>query len=741
MYKLKFDKPAATWTESILLGNGKLGASVFGGIDCETIHLNCDTLWSGSPRAETPKAPEGFLDEARRLVFDGKYVEAEKYIEENLPMDISASYLPMGTLTLRADHYFLTKGYRRELDISTATASVTCTPERGKPENYLTRKYWISKPHDVMVCTVDANSFDPINFTVNADTQLDATVINLSKSVAVMGRAPSSVQVWQYGVEPDFNAPIYKYESDDTVRFCYTVTALTREGECFAKNGNLYIRNTRNITLIIAAETNFVSYDKAPDKEKDLLAACLAKTERAINDGIDKVYEEHVKDYKSLFDRMELKLGDDDVDKTIERRIAEFNRDDPDLGLVELLFHYGRYLMISSSREGSQPTNLQGIWNYQLVPGWKCNYTLNINAQMNYWIAEACGLHECHKPLLKMVEELSHAGEETAQNIYNCRGFVAHHNTDLWRMTVPGMTNAVASYWPMGGIWLCAHLWQSYEYTRDLDFLKNTVLPVTEKAARFLLDYMTEDENGNLVTAPSTSPENLFITPAGTSAVCYASGMDISLAMELFGNLVKMRDILGVKSEIADESESALKKLRPLGIDSLGRIMEWNEEFEEQQKGHRHFSHIYGVFPGNLIKESDTELFEAAKKSVEYRLDNGSGHHGWSMAWAACLLNAFGDGERAWDIISDIFIQPVDRTILPNMLGGAPVFQIDSSFGAPMAILTMLIKEVDGEPVLLPALPKCIKNGEVKGLRLTNNRSISFKWENGKVIEKTIISE
>lgn len=739
MYKLKFESPASVWTESILLGNGKLGASVYGGIDVDTIHLNCDTLWSGTPRNEDQKTPNGFLDKARRLVLDGKYVEAEKYVAENIPMDVSASYLPMGTLTLRNDHYFKSEGYSRELNISDATATVVSTPERKPKEGppYLVKKYWISKPHDVMVCTVEANSHRHINFTINASSELDCSLCDLENGVAVMGRAPSSVKTWQKAISNP-NEPTYKYESDDTVRFCYTVTALNNEGTCFAQNGNLHVRNTRNITLIIAAETDFVSYNEIPDKNKDLLSACLAKTERAIDDGIDRVYEEHVKDYKSLFDRVELRLGGEESDKAIDRRISEFDADNPDLGLVELLFHYGRYLMIASSREGSQPTTLQGIWNYQLVPEWKCNYTVNINTQMNYWMAEQCGLHECHKPLLKMIEELADAGENTAKNIYNCRGFTLHHNTDLWRKTTPSeFPQMRATFWPMSGVWLCSHLWQSYEYSRDLEYLKNTVFPISEKAARFLLDYMTEDNNGHLVTAPSTSPENRFLTSEGYAGVCYASGMDMSLVGELFNHLVKARDILGVKSEIADEAEAALKKLRPFGIDSLGRLMEWNEEFEEPEKGHRHVSHLYGVFPGDLIKESDTELFEAAKKSLEYRLAHGGGYTGWSCAWITCLMAIFGDADGTWKCISKFFSQ----STYPNLLDAHPPFQIDGNFGMPMGILSMLIKEVDGEPVLLPALPQCIKNGEVKGLRLTNNRSISFKWENGKVIEKTIINE
>ena len=333
-----------------------------------------------------------------------------------------------------------------------------------------------------------------------------------------------------------------------------------------------------------------------------------------------------------------------------------------------------------------------------------------------------------------MIEELSAAGEKTAKNIYGCRGFAVHHNVDLWRKTTPANGSPTWNCWAMAGAWLCAHLWQRYTYSCDRDFLRNTAFPVTEKSARFLLDFLVEDKEGYLVTAPSTSPENQFVTPDGKACVCYASGMDMSIIHENFIHLIKMRDELGVKSETADEAEQALKKLRPLGIDSKGRLMEWNDEFDESEPGHRHVSHLYGVYPGDLIKESDTELFEAARKSLDYRMSHGGGYTGWSCAWGICLMATFGDDEGAWNILSKFFSQ----SVYSNLLDSHPPFQIDGNFGITAGIAAMLLKEENGEIKLLPALPKSWKNGEVKGLRLTGNRTISFKWENGKVIEKII---
>jgi alpha-L-fucosidase 2 len=735
MFKLKYDRPASLFSEAFVLGNGSLGATVYGGFENEIIRLNCDTLWSGTVRNEEKKVPEGFLDTIRTLIFEGKYVEAGEFSKNNLPTDDSASFLPMGNLNIRFDKWYDTKNYSRTLDISTATAEVKSgfeTTVWNKNVKHTTRKYWISKPHGVMVCEIESENI--VNLTVSTDCELDYKVKEGKNSLYITGRAPSYVLTTEQ-VNRDPNTPPYIYESDDTVRFCYSVTAVYDGGSCHAENGTLYVRGTKKVTFIIAAETNFVTYDKIPDKKKDLAAVCRARTEKAISDGIDKVYADHVADYKSLFDRVELKLGGEESDLTTDRRIAEFDPENPDLGLVELLFHFGRYLLISSSREGTQPTNLQGIWNHQVIPDWRSNYTTNINTEMNYWMAEVCNLSECHEPLMKMIKELSVAGEKTAKNIYGCRGFAVHHNVDLWRKTSPANGLPIWNCWAMSGAWLCAHLWQRYTYTRDAAFLRDTAFPITEKSARFLLDFLTEDKEGNLVTAPSTSPENQFITPEGKACVCYASGMDMSIIRENFIHLIQMRDELGVKSEIADEAEKALKRLRPFGIDSKGRLMEWNEEFKENESGHRHLSHLYGIYPGDLIKNSDSELWNAARKSLDYRLSHGGGHTGWSCAWIVCLMATFGDGEEAWNMLSKFFSQ----SVCANMLDNHPPFQIDGNFGITAGIAAMLLKEENGEIKLLPALPKSWKNGEVRGLRLTNNRSISFKWENGRVVSQEIV--
>ncbi len=734
MYKLKYDRPAALFSEAFVLGNGSLGATVYGGIENELIRLNCDTLWSGTVRNEERKVPEGFLDTIRNLIFDGKYTEAGEFSKNNLPTDDSASFLPMGNLNIRFDKWYNAKKYSRTLDISTATAEVKSAFETwawSKNINQITRKYWISKPHGVMICEIESEKL--INLTVSTDCELDYKVTEGENSLFVTGRAPSYVLTTEQ-VNSSPNTPPYIYESDDTVRFCYSITAVYDGGSCHAANGTLYVRGTKKVTFIITAETNFVAYNKIPDREKDLAAVCRARTEKAISDGIDKVYSDHVADYKSLFDRVEFKLGGKGSDLTTDRRIAEFDPEAPDLGLVELLYHFGRYLMISASREGTQPTNLQGIWNPQIIPDWRSNYTTNINTEMNYWMAEVCNLSECHEPLMKMIEELSVAGERTAENIYGCRGFAVHHNVDLWRKTTPANGSPEWNCWAMAGAWLCSHLWQKYEYCKDRDFLKNTAFPITEKSARFLLDLLVENKDGYLVTAPSTSPENQFKTTEGNACVCYASGMDMSIIRENFNHLIKMRDELGAKSETADEAEKALKKLRPFGIDSKGRLMEWNEEFDEPEPGHRHLSHLYGVYPGDLIKESDTELWEAARRSLDYRLSRGGGYTGWSCAWTVCLMATFGDGEEAWRMLSKFFSQSVHA----NMLDNHPPFQIDGNFGITAGITSMLLREKNGEPIFLPAIPKSWKNGEVKGLRLTNNRTVSFKWENGEVVYSEI---
>ena len=728
MSQLWYQSPASIWNEALPLGNGSLGAMVYGGIDYELIKLNHDTLWSGTVRPEPQEFGTAFHEHVRKLIFAGKHAEADQYIKENTKTDGCCTYLPMGCVDIRFDGTQQTDGYRRTLDLDTAVLSVEtaslntsalCANDGKKSEGNL-RRYFASFPHGVLVCRM--TSVDPkgMTFFVRADSDLECAVKETENGIYLSGRAP--------------RVP-YVYDSDDTVRFGFAICAFPADGSADVQGGKLRVFNTHDVTLIIAAETNFLSYDRIPDKAKDPEGACLARIRRAAEDGFDKVLADHIKDYKTLYDRMSLSFGEDDrAHLPTDRRIAEFSADAPDTGLVKTLFDYGRYLTVASSRPGTQPTNLQGIWNADRIPAWKSNFTVNINTQMNYWHVEACGLPECHEPLFDMLRDLCAVGEKTANNLYGCRGFVLNHSTDVWRKTTPcgGLTQY--SYWPASGGWLCSHLYTRFKYTGDMDFLRETAFPITEKSARFYLDFMVKAPDGTYVTAPATSPENRFLHNGQQASADYGTTMDMSIIRGLLTHLIEMAECLGQETETVREAREKLPLLRTPEIGRDGRLCEWHTDFGEPEPGHRHLSHLYGVFPGDTITHKTPALFEAAYQSLLVRIENGSGYTGWSGAWILNLLATYRDRDRIWERLVKFF----EIALYPNLFDRHPPFQIDGNFGFVAAICRMLVQEKDGEPILLPALPKQFARGEVRGLRLSGNRSLSFRWENGKVLESTV---
>lgn len=736
MYRLRYTKPAAVWHEAFLMGNGSLGAAVYGGIEHEQIKLNLDTLWSGSVRKETEWVDENVLQQARRLLFKGEYAKAHKLLYEKMPTDDSATYLPMGTVNIQFDRTQEAEGYLRELDISNATVYIKSFQRHECEEpSYIKRKYWVSYPNQAMICEFETNDPIGLSMSISVDSELCCSV-DSGDGIKVSGKAPNEVCTLSKAFA-ELGEKIYSYENDDnTVRYCFVVKGFHKGGISYYQNDKLCLRSVKKAVLIITAETNFVAYDKMPDKDKKLERICRDRIDKITEQGIDEVYEAHLKDYKRLFDRVEIKLcGEDKNDIPTDIRIKQFQAEpEKDLRLIETLFQFGRYLLICSSRKGTQPANLQGIWSANLCPAWRCNYTTNINTEMNYWPAEICALAECGEPLIRMIEELSRAGTDTAEKLYGCRGFAVNHNTDLWRKTTPAKGDPSWSFWPMAGGWLCAYLWEHYRYCKDKQFLKETAMPITNMCARFLLDYLIEDRDGFYVTAPSTSPENVFISNGEKASVCIGSTMDMSIIREVFQNLISMCEILEYESEVAIEARNILEKLRPFKIDDE-RILEWNENFEEAEPGHRHLSHLYGIFPGNVIASDNKFLYDACYRALEDRLEKGSGHTGWSGAWILNLYTSFGRGEKAWECLKNFFA----NSIYPSMLDKHPPFQIDGNLGITAGIARMLVEERNGQVILLNAVPEAWKSGEVKGLRLPGKRSISFKWENGVVVEQKIV--
>jgi alpha-L-fucosidase 2 len=451
----------------------------------------------------------------------------------------------------------------------------------------------------------------------------------------------------------------------------------------------------------------------------------------------DEMKEIHIKDYRALYEKVELYLGEDN-DLPTDERLERLRKGEEDNSLYVLFFQYGRYLLISSSRQGSLPANLQGIWSWQFRAPWSCNWTTNINAQMNYWLAQSCNLKECLPPYFELVNKLCEEGKKTAKIHYNCRGFVHHHNADYWCNTNPvgvaygydhGEEESVTwSMWPMGGAWLTSELFRHYEYNPDEEFLKDTVYPVLKESAMFLIDWLYEYE-GNYVTCPSTSPENKFKAPSGApSSVAMSSAMDLAIIREVFGNFQKTCEILKIDDEILEEISERLSKLTPFKVGSKGQLLEWNKEFEECEPGHRHLSHLYGMFPGEIF-EGDKELTEACKKSMSLRLSSGSGHTGWSCAWIINLFAVLGDAENAYHYLNTL----LTRSTYENLWSAHPPFQIDGNFGGAAGLANMMVQDRNGEIKILPAMPAQFGTGYVKGLRIKNGKTVDINWVDGEL--------
>ena len=701
--KLFYRQEAGAWEETLPIGNGSLGGMIWGGVSKETIGLNEETVWSGYEREKNNPKAYACLAESRRLIFEGDYTGAEKYIQKNMLGEYNESYLPVGNLEIFFGGKESPENYERRLELDTATASVSY--RAGNTE--YRREYFASYPQKAIYMKLTASE-PQREVRFGHESALPIAFATEENGVLY------SLRCFEH-VDPQYiksGNPIIV--GDRGRKFTVRVRILETDGEVTCGGGIIAVKNAGEITAAVSAVRHT---EKLPDYE-------TAK-------------KEHIKDYAAIYNKAEIFLGEQ-PDIPTDIRLKNLREGKEDNGLYALYFQYGRYLMISSSRKGSLPANLQGIWNWELRAPWSSNWTTNINAEMNYWPVQSCGLEECLPPYLEMLQTVRRKGAETARVHFNCRGFCAGHNIDYWGGCNPvgipygsdeGEPGSVVwGFFVMAGAWMCQELWRQYEHHPDRDFLEEEVYPTLKEAAEFLIDWLVPCGE-YLVTCPSTSPENRFLTKDGRPAVAAAaSTLDMSIIREVFLNFRETCRLLEIDDRLLKEIDSALPRLYPYRIGALGQLQEWFEDFAEKDPGHRHLSHLYGLFPGELF-ENDETLKKACRISLDRRMEHGSGQTGWSCAWALNLYAVLGDRENAYKYLQRL----LKNSTYDNLWDAHPPFQIDGNLGGIAGIANMLVQDRGGALKILPALPEEWKDGYVKGICIKGGRKIDIFWKNGKL--------
>lgn len=736
MSTLWYTKPAAEWEEALPLGNGRLGAMIAGNLREERIQVNEETIWYGGWEDRlNPDAREN-LPKLRELVRQGRISEAEHLIRLAFISgpDGQRGYQTLGDIEMK----YLNDpsqeectAYRRELDLDRAVCRVQY--ENAKKEAF-ERTCFISRPADCMVLHLRAPKGKvSVEVMLNRAKYFDRTGKVNDHTIYLSGNL-----------------------GKNALEFAMCLSAKAKGGRVYTMGHTLVVEGADEAVLYFGADSTFryASADVAswePRVQEVLAEKITEKLERAMAREYGGLLAEHEKDYREFYDRVALSLPEKEENAALptDERLQRIISGGTDEGLAKLLFDYGRYLLIGCSRPGDLPATLQGIWNKDFMAPWDSKYTININTEMNYWPAEVCALPECHTALFDLIGRMREHGRSIARRMYDCRGLMAHHNTDLYGDCAPQDNWIPATIWTMGAAWLCTHLWMHYSYTQDLEFLK-WAYPVMAEAALFFVDFL-EEKDGYLVTNPSLSPENVYILPSGEQGCCcMGATMDLEILRELFTGCKKAAEILGDavdEAEIPDVSDmrklqkeinAALEKLPPIRIDSTGRVMEWMEEYEEAEPGHRHVSQLYGLYPSDQISMDKTpELAAAAAETLRVRLANGGGHTGWSRAWIINFYAKLWDGEKAWENIC----QMLAKSTYANLFDRHPPFQIDGNFGVTAAIAQMLVQSREHKIILLPALPKAWDHGEVNGLRLVGNASIALAWKDGRLLQCRVTAD